>query len=71
MLVAIVAFGFSRAASELALELIPDAMQRTGGERNIMALDVGLGEELVEKDAVVAVGIAIREMYPVTRFYPA
>src|SRR5882672_7983042 len=39
--VAVVALGFSRSASELALEFIPDAVERACSERNVVALDVG------------------------------
>src|SRR6266571_8384108 len=56
--IAIIGLRFSRAASELADKFIPDAMQLTRGERDVVPLDVGLGEKLVEKYAAVAVRIA-------------
>src|SRR6478609_4347280 len=53
--IAVVGLGFSRAAFELADEFIPDAVQLARGERDVVPLNVGLGEKLVEKDAAIAV----------------
>ena len=53
--IAVVGLGFSRAAFELTDKFISDAVQLARGERDVVPLNVGLGEKLVEKDAAIAV----------------
>src|ERR1041385_8105023 len=56
--VTVVALGFARTSAEFAGEFIPDAMQRARRKRDVVALNVGFEEKLVEKDTVVAVRLA-------------
>ena len=57
-IVPVVALGFARTSAEFAGEFIPNAMQRARRKRDVVALNVGFEEKLVEKDAVIAVGLA-------------
>ena len=54
--IAVVAFGLSRPTAELALEFIPDTVELARCERDVVPLDIGLEEKLVQENAVVAVG---------------